>query len=270
MMKRTILTILIAMFIAAPVLADSHGPGWYGGRADFDKVSGYYRGAGGEFTIMNNVDPGTFPLLLSNRAYADSTKGINGPESFQTFCMEADETAIDNMIIWVSESNVDEITGIPGAYGSGSHTWNGGSNTNYGDNLDSKTAWLYTQFARGSLTGYAYSGTVNGLTRAETAGVLQWLIWTTEEESGAIVSELDPAGTNGSSAQVALKNSWNAAYDEAVRLGWTGIGNVRIFQNSAEDKSLAQGFLYLVPVPGAVLLGMLGLGMAGIKLRRFA
>ena len=39
---------------------------------------------------------------------------------------------------------------------------------------------------------------------------------------------------------------------------------------STDNATLLWGEINLVPVPGAVLLGMLGLGAAGLKLRRFA
>ena len=52
--------------------------------------------------------------------------------------------------------------------------------------------------------------------------------------------------------------------------GSSSIGNVRILQFCNSDGTgYKQDQLYLVPVPGAVLLGILGLGAAGLKLRKF-
>ena len=264
-MKRMLYVIILSAFISAPVFADfTNGAGYTGGTARYTRMFGYYIGSGGEFTLY---DTGITNLLLSNSAYDSSASGLlsGHSESFQTFCLEADEHAANPMRIWVSESSVNETNGAAGAYGSGSHAWGGGTNTNKGDNLDPFTAWLYTQFATGNLTDYAYSGTNSyGLNRAQTAAALQWLIWTTENETGGYVNGIAPTGN-----QVDLINDWNALYNES---GWTGIGYVRVLQNSTRGGCAAQDFLYLtpVPIPGAVILGMLGLAVAGLKLRKYA
>jgi hypothetical protein len=261
--KKLLFTIILSVLISVPTFADftGHGAGDYGGTAYPTRLSGYYEGGGGEFTIY---DTSSTNLLLTNDAYASTTSGKGGhSESFQTFCMESDESTPDYsyMKIWVSEASVNS-NGTTNAYGSGSHAWNGGSNTNYGDNLDFKTAWLYTQFATGNLYNYAYSGSVNGLNREKTAEALQWLIWDTEGESKSSLSL--------NSTQNTLVSTWNSLYSQS---GWTGIGDVRILQCYTSYDNRAQDFLYLmtpVPVPGAVLLGLLGMAVAGAKLRKFA
>jgi hypothetical protein len=264
-MRRTIFIITLSVFISTPVLADfTNGSGYTGGTASYNRMSGYYTGSGGEFTLYDTV---TTNLLLSNSAYDSTTSGLlsGHPESFQTFCLEADENATNPMSIWVSEASVNETNGTAGTYGSGSHAWGGGTNTNNGDNLNPFTAWLYTQFATGNLIDYAYSGTNSyGLNRAQTAGALQWLIWTTENETGSHVNGIAPTGN-----QVNLLNDWNNLYNAS---GWTGLGNVRVLQNSTSGGGAAQDFLYLspVPIPGAIILGMIGLCVAGLKLRKYA
>jgi hypothetical protein len=264
-MKRTIIIITLSAFISTPVFADfTNGAGYTGGTARYTRMSGYFTGSGGEFTLFDNS---TTNLLLSNSAYDSTTSGLfsGHSESFQTFCLEADEYAARPMSIWVSEASVNETNGIAGAYGSGSHAWGGGTNTNNGDNLNPFTAWLYTEFATGNLVDYAYSGTNSyGLNRTQTAGALQWLIWTTENESGSPINGITPTGN-----QVNLINDWNILYNAS---GWTGLGDVRVLQNSNRAGNAAQDFLYLspVPVPGALILGFLGLGVAGMKMRKYA
>jgi hypothetical protein len=248
--------ILVSLALLAVIASQSKADitGYSGGTAQETRISGYYSGSGGEFTIYDSLNTN---LLLSNSAYSSLTSNFSGYSgSFQTFCMETDEYASDPMQIFVSTSNVGGSAG--------SHAFGGGSNTDLGDNLNSKTAWLYTQFATGELDGYAYSGTVNGLTRSQTAASLQWLIWTIEDESGSTVD-----GLSLNSNQLALIDNWDDLYDNS---DWTGIGNVRVLQNTTLDGGAAQDFLYLnpVPVPGAFLLGMLGLMFAGKKLRKYA
>ena len=272
-MRKLIFITIVFTFLTAPALADQfpggNGEGWDGGAAMWERKSGYYAGNGGEFTIYRDGEPGFF---LDNSDYAASTKGLTwtigsttygGPQSFQTFCMETGEYIHEPMRIWVSEASIAS----PTVYGSGSHAWKGG--TNIGDDLDAKTAYLYTQFAKETLSNYAYSGTVNKLNRSQTAGALQRLIWATEDEGGGDFTQTFQ-GITLNLLQQNLITSWNTGFTNS---GWTGIGNVRVLQTFQLDTlgkitGLKQDQLYLVPVPGAVLLGMLGLSVAGLKLRK--
>ncbi|MFZ2147479.1 MAG: hypothetical protein WAV28_09675 [Sedimentisphaerales bacterium] len=245
-MRRIVfITVMCAFaFVATPALADFHGEGDYGGTANWDRKDGYYAGQGGEFTIWGSE--------LSNSAYAGSTSGltwdsIGGPESFQTFCVEMGETIYEPMEIWVSEASTTQLT----VYGSGSHAWKGGSS--FGDDLDPMTAYLYTMFATGTLDGYNYTA---GADRVASAVALQTVIWGIEGELGPSWS---PSGT--------LQTTF---YNAAVAENWSDIGNVRVLQMTTEYGKLKQDQLYLTPIPGAVVLGILGLGVAGFKLRKYA
>ncbi len=242
-------------FLASPVMADpfGHGAGYDGGTANYTRTPGYGNTGGGEFTIEG------VGLLLSNSAYAASTSGVGSLGSFQTFCVEYGEHADEPMRIWVSE----EAAGIdPGVdYGPGSHAWYGGEYGSGGDDLDPRTAFLYTQFATGTLTSYEY---LPGSDRADDAKQLQRAIWAIEGEITSL--------TSGSKAEKWYNEAFAAVSPGGV---WEnmGIGNVRVLQMYKDDGSggykLTQDQLYLTPVPGAVLLGMLGLGVVGLKLRKF-
>lgn len=270
MRKLSIVVCLLCLFVTVPALADpmvGNGPGYDGGQVHWDRVSDYYQGRGGEFTIYSDTSWGSRGLLLSNSAYDLDTKGQDGNlESFQTFCLEAGEFVNQPMNIWVSESS----TTISYVYGSGSHAWWGGV-AGVGDDLDYETAWLYTQFATGNLFGYDFdsSGGYASLTRAQTGSALQRLIWNIEGEDGGIgvasgSSFMDVTLTGD---QAKLIGEWQTLFD---RSGWSGIGNVRVLQMKTTCDGRAQDQLFLVPVPGAILLGMIGLSAAGLKLRRFA
>ena len=260
MRRLTFISILCA-FVTAPVFADSYTDGTvtYGGRINYTQ-SPYGYGRGGEFTVSSDGAPG---LLLSNSAYVYGTTARvdTRPESFQTFCVETDEYIYSGNQIYVSESFVN---GDPG-----SHAWMGGSNTNGGDNLDPRTAYLYYQFATGNLTGYNYDNTGSGLTRAQTAGALQRVIWALEDEGGGDFSK-SFMSTDLNGSQQTLAALW---LSEANGSGWTDIGLVRILQAVTIDAKgnptgYGQDLLYVVPVPAAVLLGVLGLCAAGLKLRK--
>ncbi|MBN2316013.1 MAG: hypothetical protein JXM79_18950 [Sedimentisphaerales bacterium] len=258
-MNKVIYFALICFFIASPAFADhTHGLGWNGGTGKYYRINGYYAGQGGEFTVY---DDGTTSLLLSNNAYDPSTRGqYGGLESFQTFCLETAEYAASPMKIFVSEENSNGD-----GWASGTHAYNG--RLANGDDLDPMTAWLYNEFARGTLPGYAYNGTVNGLNRSQSAGALQRLIWKSEGEGGALTAGSSWYGITLNNAQESLISNW---LNEYTCSGWTGIGNVRVLQMSTMNGGKAQDFLHVVPVPGAFLLGMLGLSVAGIKLRKHA
>jgi len=105
--KRRVVVLFILIFIAfvgKPLLAGptgTHGDGFTGGQVNYARVSGYYTGNGGEFTIQSDGGPG---LLLSNAAYnlSKGTRGVAGSESFQTFCIEYTEYIKEPMEVWVS------------------------------------------------------------------------------------------------------------------------------------------------------------------------
>jgi hypothetical protein len=246
-MRKMIFITIVFTCLTAPVLAD-----YYGGRIYYNRIGGYYSGNGGEFTLRSD---GGLGLLLSNSAYDAKTRGEDGnPESFQTFCVETAEYVAQPMDIVVSTTFVNEATGA--ITGPGSHAILGSKP--FGDNLDPMTAYLYTKFAQGTLAGYNYTV---GAQRVASAGALQNAIWFIEGEGG-------------------VNNAFVALANDAVTVGgntdeWVGkgIGDVRILNTWVPGHIGELGFktqdqLYLVPVPAAVLLGMLGLGVAGLKLRK--
>jgi len=251
-MRKLFFISLVCGFVAVPALADI-----YGGRVWYNRIGGYYSGNGGEFTLSNDGGPG---LLLDLSAYIEGvTKNVLGSStlpSFQTFCVETSEYVAQPMDIVVSTTFVNEATGA--ITGSGSHAILGSKPK--GDNLDARTAYLYTQFAKGVLSNYDYLST--GVGRNVSAGLLQKAIWYIEEE---------PGGSNAGQSGIWITEAQNAI-DNGL---WSGIGDVRILNTwkpgyVGDLVYKKQDQLYLVPVPAAVLLGILGLGVAGWKLRRFS
>lgn len=232
--------LLVPVALAGPT-PPIDGAGYYGGQVYISQAAGASWSNGGEFSLTSDGGPG---LLLSNGAYSSLAKD---PTGFRTFCVEIDEYIYpqESVQLWVSTAFVN---GQPG-----SHAWRGGANTNLGDDLNVQTAYLYTQFATGNLPGYAYSGPVNGLTRSETAGVLQAVFWKYEGEIASL-------GLSG--AKLDLANQWMNLADNS---GWSDIGNVRVLQvyyGSPVTGDYRQDQLYLaVPAPAAVILGAVGLGL---------
>ena len=258
-MKKAVLAIAIGAFVAAPGLADL---------GDVTKISlqtttwTYYSGTGGgEFHAQ------VIGLPISDVGPINTT--------WEAFCLERNEsvgTGTNNYYAVVNTAAVRGGGNASGTISGGNPIFGdpqGQPSPNEGDPLDPKTAYLYNQFANGTLSSYDFAGPTAA--RKADAAALQNVIWKIEEE------------ITGSLTGQAL--AW---YDEAVeattlgqdqRITWRGLGDVRVLNlytgyNASTDtvSGPAQDQLVNVkaPVPGAVLLGFLGLSAAGLKLRRYA
>jgi hypothetical protein len=205
----------------------------------------YQGGSGGEFTALL-ADVGSKWTFDPTHYYAPSTEDeitqTDYSRSFQTFCVETDEY-INNDIVYHVELSTS--------------AWRGGSGGSEPDPISKGTAWLYDQFAQGILSGYDYTP---GAGRQADAIALQKAFWRLEEELGygSVLNEFVTLVTTqfrGSLANAMANNAGD--YPVLVmRLDKTG--------------ALKQDQLVRVPVPAAVLLGMLGLSVAGLKLRKYA
>jgi len=179
-------------------------------------------GQGGEFQALQvDGDVG----LLSGAA-----SGFQPTNSFQTFCIEIQET----LQFGVAYNAKVSTAARNGSYGS-----SGGS-----DELDPRTAFLYQSFREGTLAGYRYNGTA--AQRKADADALQRAIWYIEEPGAA-------QGQNN--AFVALANA----------AGWTDIGRVRVLNLNVRNADGSDGgngqdqLTLIVPTPTAAGAGLAGL-----------
>ncbi len=199
-----------------------------------DRVGAYWNAGlgGGEF----NVTPNAELMVLSGQT-----------SSFMTFCVEK--------YAGLEPSNTFYASIQPDAFLGGGNT--GPLGPNGGDPLDTRSAYLYRQYLNGAIT-------VNSDVEA---GVFQQAIWVIEEEinpfsvGSAVTSLVDDATANadGSMYDVQVLHLWKI--DPQYPLKPIDIQDLLIGTS---------GGCPPIPVPGALVLGSLGIGLVRCFRRRQA
>ena len=174
--------------------------------------------------------------------------------SFLTFCVENNESLSFGVSYWIDIEDRARLGGSGGNEGPPGDTY---------DLLDPITAALYQKWLDTENT-----------TDAATADKYQLAIWKQEDEAvwNSSTSEWYK-GDNTTLLDSAYQAYTETAIDNLIGTvnSPSGIGNVRVmtlWEN--QDKTGYQQDLVVVPAPAAVLLGILGLGVAGWKLRKYA
>jgi hypothetical protein len=183
--------------------------------------------------------------------------------SFITFCLEKNEyfDRYDTQTLYVKGApNTGAMNGGGGraAMYVGDVAGSAVSDPVKFDPISSKTAYLYTQFSKGTLSNYDYGDVA---LRVGDADALQNAFWYLENELG------NTQFTN-LSGQTQL---WiNEATNAIANNQWSGIGNVRVL-NLYKDENftqISQDQLYMVPEPETYAMMLAGLGLIGFFANR--
>jgi len=225
-----------------------------------DNTAQYSFGVGGEFRAVGNAGLNSAVNWSAYSAQTSGTIGVGDHGSwgwpsagvhdldryFQTFCIEYNEEFNPGTTYNVGIS--------PNA--------RYGSNPPNGDPVSIGTAWLYSQFAGGSLSGYNYA---YGGTRTPSAGGLQVAIWWLEgEATGTRNSFID-------TAEVALYGAGHTGgiYDTMIKGDANGAYGVRAL--NLGEPGLVQDQLVIVPEPTTMVAGallLLPFGLSTIRILR--
>ncbi len=190
-----------------------------------------------------NTGGGEFLITVLDEPIGIYDKTLNS--QFMTFCLETNEYVSYNGEYYVT---IDTAASL------------GGYLHPDPDPLSPESAYLYSLWLDGT-------DGVNSITHSLiTANALQRAIWFLENE-GTWGSSLGLSGTyiGWATSAAAPGGTWFTTWGDTI-------GDIRVMNlwTNVDHTGYAQDQLVRVPVPGAILLGMLGLGVAGLKLRRFA
>jgi hypothetical protein len=190
------------------------------------QFGGFKAGVGGAYTVN---PAGSFEDVLASYTLGKSTDGT----WFGSFCLEKDVHTSTGTMYNVAFSNQTDNDPV--------------------DTISKGTAYLYEQFALGTLTG---TGVTYGTTAF--ASSLQDMIWYLENEVATLGS--------GSAFSSVLEGQFGTEWSTAATADYAG-GDVKVMNVTGANGVKAQDMLVYVTVQipdGGMTVAMLGLGLLGL------
>ena len=228
MTKSTSLAFAAVLFAAVTSIASANS-------LTLTQYSLYSYSDGGEFTVTSSdAQLQTIQSLYGSKAI------VNG--GFEVFCLEDNQYFNNGGTYSYGISDA----AIPGGVSGG---------VNGRDPVSLGSAWLYTQFAAGTLANYNYTA---GVGRENSAGLLQKAIWSLD-------GEITTATTaNNIFLQAAATQYGSVAAAEADNNGTFNVGAINLGTNSENQDQIV-----LRPVPdGGVTIALFGAALLGLGLMR--
>lgn len=197
---------------------------------------------------------GTITLTQGPYSYGNGgefTAQTSGLGTFQTFCIEYNEEFQPGSL-YNYYQNTGAVMGGAGVDAIDPHT---GRSM---DNISIGTAWLYSQFRAGTLSGYDFANTYGD--RNADAGALQQAIWWLEDEPNGVknsfVTEAETALTLTDSTIIG--DSGGAYGVIALNLySTTQVGDNQQVTIDGTTYYASQDQLAIVPEPATIMSGVL-------------
>ncbi len=211
-----------------------------------DRLAGY-SGGDGEFNVTPIVGVGYAASTLVNNSL--------GQLGFETFCLERAQDV--GPFPGVYDAVVNPIYVVPGAPGTALSPLVAGQ----GDPISIGTAFLYSQFAAGTLANYNYTP---GAGRQASAYLLQLAFWVLEGDYD--INSIVPGSNPFINAVVGQFVSLAGAAQDANQAYSVGVLNLtQTVVDQAGGRTIVQkqDMLVMLPDGGASLL-LLGMGLMGL------
>ncbi len=206
------------------------------------RIGGYYWSNGGELNV-STPDGSLNGVIAGYDSKATAVSPITQLRGLETFCLEHDERVQMNTSV---------------NYGISSRAISGGSGGPSPDPISLGTAWLYSQFAQGTLAGYDWDPLA---TRSTSAGLLQKTFWWLEDEAGYAYDAANPF-------MLAAVNEFGATVKDDA--GANNFGTWVINAGPARLYPYQDMLIWKKPgVPdGGITVILLGLGLSALGLIR--
>ena len=218
----------------------------------YQDLSNYSYSDGGEFSAV--PDAALLSVNPTLAGYASATADLTAANPyFQTFCIEIAEEFTPGSTYNVTIND--------------KALYNGGQFPS-GDPITFGTAWLYSQFAAGTLSGYNYA---YGSGRTASAGDLQQAIWYLQGETSLVNGGADGTAFYNAAASAlggAINNAANGAYGVVALNLWAPNEDGSNGAGAQDQLMVVPDSINLIPEPSAMsfgLLVLLPLGMYKVR-----